>query len=1033
LAASAVWEVRTSTVQSWFFARWSAELRYTVEIAPSSRIAFPREGPLDERRGYTRLPAFSDRLEVGGYHIAEQAHQAPGLTRLILNGIPPPYSESPVAALVIHDNTGRVMFDAGAGEPVFRNVAEIPPLITQTLLFIENRNIGLSADDQSGVYANPAIDWKRSTKALISYGARKLGIDVPLQGGSTLATQLEKYQHSKDGRTASSADKLRQMLAASLAAYHSGRDTRRARTQIIVDYLNTMPLSATAGIGEIHGLGAGLKAWFDMDVAQVCAALQQPQASSEKARAYRHVLAQLYAVHAPTHFLVEDRSSLEARIDAFAGLLHSAGIIDERLLRLVKHSRLEFVTHAPAPLPPHFTDRKAVNAVRLELAGRLQVTDFYDLDGLDLKADSTIDSALQENVTRLLGQLSSPGFVRNNGLVGPHMLSRGDPAKVIYSFLLLESRPEGNFLRVQTDTLNGPFDINTQMKLELGSTAKLRTLAAYLDIMARLHDELAPLNAAALEVRSSDARDPLTRWAAETLRTEPGLRLEDFLNRALDREYSASPAEVFFTGGGVHHFRNFEPQDNGRIMSVREALVHSTNLVFIRLMRDLVRYHEANLPYDARAVLAGADDAPDRQRLLADIADHDSRQALARTYRRYHGLNLPQILSQLSGRGAQSARDLTIVFYAWNVSRRFDSQRLDASPVGATSELRAWLEAHAGDATSKEVTPTEARRLEHAYGNPRLNLADYAYLLKVNPLDLWCAGEILREPQVSWSDLFARSAPARQVASAWLFKTRNRKAQDLRLRIRIERDAFVRMTPYWRELGFPFESLVPSYATAIGSSADRPAALAELMGIIVNDGRRRPTFDIGRLTFAAGTPYHTSFESNPSLGAPVMRPVVARLLRNVLSEVVESGTAWRLHHAFVDNQGIAIPIGGKTGSGDNRIEAFARGGLYLGERWFGMITATVDGPQAAQYVFTSSLPLAVLKLLAPTLIQATVNSGPQEPRASGEVLVAHARNPLLTDAARLSSTNALAANALDAVRATTSESRYPLSSPRPRK
>jgi hypothetical protein len=34
---------------------------------------------------------------------------------------------------------------------------------------------------------------------------------------------------------------------------------------------------------------------------------------------------------------------------------------------------------------------------------------------------------------------------------------------------------------------------------------------------------------------------------------------------------------------------------------------------------------------------------------------------------------------------------------------------------------------------------------------------------------------------------------------------------------------------------------VPSYATAIGSSADRPLALAELMGIIVNDGQRRPT------------------------------------------------------------------------------------------------------------------------------------------------------------------------------------------------
>ena len=34
--------------------------------------------------------------------------------------------------------------------------------------------------------------------------------------------------------------------------------------------------------------------------------------------------------------------------------------------------------------------------------------------------------------------------------------------------------------------------------------------------------------------------------------------------------------------------------------------------------------------------------------------------------------------------------------------------------------------------------------------------------------------------------------------------------------------------------------------------ADRPAALAELMGIVVNDGIRRPTVRIDELRFAAG-------------------------------------------------------------------------------------------------------------------------------------------------------------------------------------
>src|SRR5262249_45654198 len=105
------------------------------------------------------------------------------------------------------------------------------------------------------------------------------------------------------------------------------------------------------------------------------------------------------------------------------------------------------------------------------------------------------------------------------------------------------------------------------------------------------------------------------------------------------------------------------------------------------------------------------------------------------------------------------------------------------------------------------------------------------------------------------------------VSFTWLLNTRNREAQNLRLRILIERDAFELMAPYWRQLGFPFGRLLPSYATAIGSSADRPAALAELMGIIANDGRRLSTIDIRRLRFAPNTPYETVLEPSTEADA----------------------------------------------------------------------------------------------------------------------------------------------------------------------
>src|SRR3546814_19956886 len=97
---------------------------------------------------------------------------------------------------------------------------------------------------------------------------------------------------------------------------------------------------------------------------------------------------------------------------------------------------------------------------------------------------------------------------------------------------------------------------------------------------------------------------------------------------------------------------------------------------------------------------------------------------------------------------------------------------------------------------------------------------------------------------------------------AWLFKPSLRKAQDRRIRTLLEEQAFQRIAASWQRLGYPFERLVPSFATSIGSSGDRPAALAELMGIIANDGLRLPIARFERLRFAEGTPYETVMKRN---------------------------------------------------------------------------------------------------------------------------------------------------------------------------
>ena len=101
-----------------------------------------------------------------------------------------------------------------------------------------------------------------------------------------------------------------------------------------------------------------------------------------------------------------------------------------------------------------------------------------------------------------------------------------------------------------------------------------------------------------------------------------------------------------------------------------------------------------------------------------------------------------------------------------------------------------------------------------------------------------------------------------------------------------------------------------------------------------------------------------------------------------LGVAVVAGTARRLSGAFKDAAGKPLQTGGKTGSGDNRFKTFARGGylkssravsrtatftFYIGDRYFGVLTAFVPGQESDKYEFTSALSVSVLRLLAPAI------------------------------------------------------------------
>ena len=64
------------------------------------------------------------------------------------------------------------------------------------------------------------------------------------------------------------------MVSATLRAYQGGEDTTAARRQIVLDYLNTVPLSAKLGYGEVNGIGDGMWVWYGRDFDQVNRALR---------------------------------------------------------------------------------------------------------------------------------------------------------------------------------------------------------------------------------------------------------------------------------------------------------------------------------------------------------------------------------------------------------------------------------------------------------------------------------------------------------------------------------------------------------------------------------------------------------------------------------------------------------------------------------------------------------------------------------------------------------------------------------------
>jgi len=928
--------------------------------------------------GYHQLPEFVKRLQRQGYAVTAQARMSPKLVELSDDGLFPAYREKAQAGLEVRDCRGEPLFAARYPERIYPRFEAVPPLLVESLLYIENREL-LDPEPTR----NPAVEWDRFGKAVFDQLLRRVDDSHHAAGGSTLATQIEKYRHSPEGRTETARDKLRQMASASLRSYIDGENTLPRRRQIVLDYLNTVPLSARAGFGEVNGLGDGLWVWYGRELAEVNQLLSLPVADigprnrkrnalafkqalvDRQALAFKQALSLMVAQRRPSYYLSDDaEASLRELTDSYLRVMADAGVISPVLRDAALPLPLKLQLQPVTEKAVSFVGRKAATAVRGKLQTMLAMPRAYDLDRLDLSVDSSLDSRTQLAATTLLRGLAHPEGAKAAGLYGHHLLSeRDDTSKITVSVTLFERAEGVNLLRVQTDNVDQPFDLNEGARLDLGSTAKLRTLVTYLEQVAELHRRWSGLDAVQLAATEVNRKDPIARWAREHLTRAEDRSLPAMLEAAMLRTYSASPHEGFFTGGGLHHFENFEPQDNRRTMSLREAFTRSVNLVFIRLMRDVVYHVMAGSAESSAAVIENPAD-PRRQDYLSRFADKEGRAFIVRFYRKYAAHTAPEVEELLLQNTRPTPVRLASLFYG-------------LEPKAGPEALARFLKLRLPGSESS------AAALHDKYRADRWSLADRGYLAGVHPLELWVAGYLRHHPKATLTETVAASRAERQEVYGWLFKTRHKGAQDSRIRGLLEMEAFMEIHRSWKRLGYPFESLTPSYATALGASGDRPAALAELMGVIVNGGMRLPVTRVNALQFASATPYETRLTYRPPRAERVLDAEVADVVRRALIGVVEEGTAKRLKGALLARDGKAFAIGGKTGTGDHRFDVYGRGGKLLssrvvnrsatlafliGDRYFGTIMAYVHEPHAANYKFTSAMPSQLLKALAPSLL-----------------------------------------------------------------
>ena len=761
------------------------------------------------------------------------------MVRLLDWGVAPPYREPPVAGLRVSGMDGAAALRRHPLAALVRRLRGRSRRCSCTRCCTSRTASCSRPTTRAPIRPSSGTAWRRRA---CSTPAPSSACRYRCRAAARSRSSSRSTVTHRTGRTSSPLDKLRQVAGASLKAYRDGADTREWRREIVVDYLNTAPLAAAPGYGEINGLGDGLYAWFGIDLADVKRGARRPTATRQRrARAYKHALALLIALRAPTTYLQTRsrrarRQGQRVRAPARQGRRHRRGAGAGRAGDTAAVPRPRAGGAAAAVRRARRRPTRSAPRCCSGWTCRASTSS----TGCTSKPTAPSTSPLQNEVERLFDNLTDKDFVRANGLTGERLLRNADPTA---------GRLQPDALRAHAGTATCCASTPTTSSGPSTSTAASSSISAAPPSCARwpTTSKSSPCSTASCTRRTprrSTARARATRTATrsprgrrETLAKQPDIGLDALLQAALDRQLFRQP------GRSLLHRRR-----HARVRQLRQerqpAQAHRPRRA-AQLDQPGVR------PPDARpGALSPRPPRLRRRRWCSKDPHHPDRERMRPGARRRRerarcccgriaaigGLTPDAAIASWLGSRAKSPRHLAILFFAW---------QLGDTPA----QLDEWLEARSVTGASGR----SAQAGQRATAARTSTLLDYGVPARPPSArslgarrDRARAGRHLGRACTSAAPRRARTP--RSGCSA----PRARRAQNQRLRIRVERDAFKRMTPYWQRLGFPFERLVPSYATAIGSSSDRPAALADLMGIIVNDGMRLPMLRLTRLQLGRG-------------------------------------------------------------------------------------------------------------------------------------------------------------------------------------